>query len=75
MMPAIATCTGTLYVVVEQAGLIAILLKQPEGVDVAEVLELDQYAREYVVSSRNEFCYQVIVLLTANASALKAVVK
>ena len=65
----------TLYVVVEQASLVAILLKQPERVNVAEVLELDKYARECFVCGRYKFFDQVIVLLAPNPPAFQAVVQ
>ena len=66
---------GSLDIVVEEAGLVAVLLEQAERVRVTEVLDLDQDAGKNFRGRLDEFVDQLVVVRAAFATALDAVVE
>ena len=66
---------GALDVVVEGADAVAVVVQQPEGVGVAEVLKLDDGSREDLLHSQDELFHQRVVGFAPLAIALEADVK
>ena len=64
-----------MYVVVEDAGAVAIFFQQPECVLIGEVFELDDHARKHFLRGGHEFFHQVVVGLAAQPALALAHVK